>query len=192
MIPVAINGVFPVMKLVNPVITKRKDTVLPVRSGIIDLSDTRNLVYAALIDKDGKWICSGILEGFADNLAGLACSNTITGDILALGRNPVEMILSIRRIREMGGGIALSENESIIYELPLPLGGIMNDNPVDKLIENCTVFYKLLARRGHRHYDPLYTILFLSATHLPELRLSPSGLLSVKDKVIIIPVKRHS
>ncbi|SFR12903.1 adenine deaminase C-terminal domain-containing protein [Desulfoscipio geothermicus] len=189
LVPAARTGAFPVMQLVNPVITRRQDMVLPAQDSLVDITGKRGLLYATLLDRKGSWVCSGILGGFADDLAGLACSNTITGDILALGRSPGEMLLAVKRMFEMGGGVVLVEKHRVIYELPLPLGGIMSPAPVDQLIEECSTLYALLAERGHTHYDLLYTLLFLSATHLPELRLSPAGILSVKDKKILVPVK---
>lgn len=182
--------IFPVMHLVNPVITRRRDIELPVQNGLIDISKHRNMVYAALLNREGDWVTNGLLSNFADTLDGLACSNTITGDILALGSDPVCMLQAIERMYDIGGGLVVTEKGNIIYELPLPLGGIMSSAPVDELIDRCSTLYKLLAERGHIHYDLLYTLLFLSATHLPELRLSPGGVLSVKDKKLLVPVKK--
>ena len=190
LVPLAVEGKFPIMSLVNPVITRRKDSKLPTQHGLIDISQEKGLIYATLLNKEGNWVCNGILEGFAENLAGMACSNTITGDVLVLGRQPLEMLNAAKRMYEIGGGVILTENDSVIYELPLPLSGIMSSRPVDELVVHCSQLYKLLAERGHPHYDLLYTILFLSATHLPELRLSPGGILSVKDKKIITPVRK--
>ncbi|WP_449240293.1 adenine deaminase C-terminal domain-containing protein [Desulfoscipio gibsoniae] len=187
---IASTAIFPVMHLINPVITRRRDIELPVENGYLDISEHRNIVYAALLNREGNWVTNGLLSNFADSLDGLACSNTITGDILTLGNDPVCMLQAIERMYDMGGGLVVTEKGSIIYELPLPLGGIMSPSPVDKLIDRCSTLYKLLAERGHVHYDLLYTLLFLSATHLPELRLSPSGVLSVKDKKLLVPVKK--
>ncbi len=187
LVPPAGETAFPVMQLVNPVITRRKDVALPAIDGGLDISGAKRLVYATLLDREGKWACNGILDGFAENLAGMACSSTITGDPLVLGQVPGAMLQATRRLFELGGGLVMVEDGRVIYELELPLGGIMNNDPVDKLIDKCSRFYTLLAERGHKHYDALYTILFLSATHLPEIRLSPSGILLVKEKVVLVP-----
>ncbi|MBF7083134.1 adenine deaminase [Desulfallas sp. Bu1-1] len=190
MVPPAREGAFPVMRLVNPVITRRKDQKLPVKNNFIDIAGEPGLVYATMLNREGGWVCNGVLEGFADKLDGLACSNTITGDILALGRNPQEMQRAVKRMFDLGGGLVITENGGILYELPLPLSGIMSPASIDELTAECSELYRLLAQRGHVHYDLLYTILFLSATHLPEIRLSPGGILSVKDKKILVPSRK--
>lgn len=188
--PPAMEGTFPVMRLVNPVITRRQDRQLPVKNNFIDLTEEPGLLYATMLNREGGWVCNGVLDGFADKLDGLACSNTITGDILTLGRNPQEMKRAMQRMFDLGGGLVITENGGILYELPLPLSGIMSNAPVDELTVECAELYKLLEERGHVHYDLIYTLLFLSATHLPEIRLSPGGILSVKDKKILIPSRK--
>lgn len=189
-IPRAYEGAFPVMQLINPAIAQRRDIELPVRDDMIDITDKPGLIYATLLDRKGGWVCNGVLGGFADNLAGMACSNTYSGDILALGRNPQEILRAISRMFDIGGGIVVTENDQIIYELPLTLGGMMSDLSLDKLIDKCIGLYSLLAERGHIHYDLLYTIHFLSATHLPELRLSPDGIFFVKEKKVLLPSRK--
>lgn len=190
MLPPAQEGPFPLMRLVNPVITRRQDRLLPSANGVLDIKGGKGLVYAALFGREGGWVTNGIIEGFAQRLDGMACSNTITGDILVLGQKPTEMLRSADRMLELGGGVVLLEGGEVIYELPLPLGGIMSHAPVDNLIDRCARLYSLLAQRGHQHHDLLYTLLFLSATHLPELRLSPAGILSVKDKKVLVPARK--
>ncbi|NLC07800.1 MAG: hypothetical protein GX755_07530, partial [Syntrophomonadaceae bacterium] len=44
-----------------------------------------------------------------------------------------------------------------------------------------------LNQAQHPHYDPVYSLLFLSSTHLPEIRLTRNGLVTVKDRSILRP-----
>jgi adenine deaminase len=73
--------------------------------------------------------------------------------------------------------------------LPLTVGGVMGAQTVDDLVEESTKLAKTFAELGHPHYDPIYTLLFLSSTHLPELRLSSEGLFEVKTKRILHPAR---
>ena len=51
---------------------------------------------------------------------------------------------------------------------------------------------ELLKERGFKFKDPAFTLLFFSATHLPFIRLTPSGLYDVKNrKVMVSPTKRE-
>ena len=50
---------------------------------------------------------------------------------------------------------------------------------------------QLLKDRGFTYNDPAFTLTFFSATHLPFIRLTPSGLYDVKNKEVLIhPTKR--
>ncbi len=191
MVPPAGKEAFPVMRLVNPVITRRVDMTFPAENGKLVIEGHNDMVYGTLLGQESGWVCNGIIQGFAGHkLDGMACSNTITGDILVMGRRPADMLAAAGRMLELGGGIVLAESGKVIFELPMPLGGVMSPEPVDTLTESCSLLYSLLAERGHKHHDLLYTLLFMSATHLPEIRFSPAGIFSVKDKRVLIPVRK--
>ena len=50
---------------------------------------------------------------------------------------------------------------------------------------------ELLKERGYTYNDPAFTLLFFSATHLPFIRLTPSGLYDVKNgKVLVLSNKK--
>lgn len=180
---------FPVMQLVNPVITRRKDMVITDKHGFLNVEDIPGLLYAALLDPEGHWITCGLVAGFAEELEGFACSTAISGGVLALGRNPEQMALAVRRLYELGGGFVLAEGGHYIYELSLVINGVMSPEPMEVLIRETGELRRLLTERGHKFYDPIYTLLFMSATHLPELRLTPEGLVSVKDKTVLSKAK---
>ena len=45
------------------------------------------------------------------------------------------MKLAFNRMHELGGGIVFADQGEIIYELPLPLQGVMTDLPLVELFE---------------------------------------------------------
>ncbi len=46
---------------------------------------------------------------------------------------------------------------------------------------------RTVAEAGYEHHDILYTLLFLTCDFLPELRLTPLGLLNVKSSEVLVP-----
>lgn len=181
---------FPVMKLVNPVITKRRDKNIPERHGRLDIEDCPGVHFAALLDRDLRWVSSGLVSGFADNVDGIASSYTTAGGILVVGRNPEDMALAARRVFDLGGGVVLVEAGSPLLELPLSLGPHISARQCSRYMDKFPRLCRLMQERGHRHYELNYTLLFLSATHLPELRLSPEGLFEVKSRQVLIPSRK--
>lgn len=188
------NDSFPVIELINPVISKRKDLLIGteglIRNGdYLELSPDSHLCYAVLITRNHTFITHGIISKFAKQLDALASSYTGSLDLLVIGQNPAAMTRALHRIEEIGGGIVMVLNGEFVFEFSLPLEGVMSDEEMPRLIQEISNLEELLRQTGHPHYDPIYTLLFLSSTHLPAIRLTRRGLISVKDRRILRPSK---
>ena len=46
---------------------------------------------------------------------------------------------------------------------------------------------QLLQERGYVFSDPIYTLLFFSATHLPYIRVTPTGMYDIMNKTVLFP-----
>ena len=58
------------------------------------------------------------------------------------------MHLAFNRLKEIGGGIVLTEQGQVIHELPLKLKGVMSNKEVPELIKEENELKKLLRERG--------------------------------------------
>lgn len=178
----------PVIQFLLNVITKQKDMDLPVKNGCVDLSKHPELVYATLINRDGKWVTRGVLDNFSTQLDGMASTYNTTTELLVIGRSPEAMAKAAMRVREMGGGIVVVEGEEIILEIALPLTGMMTTSPhFDQAVAYQNALLDCVKERGYPFHDILYTLLFLTCDFLPGLRLVPYGLYDVKTDTIIKP-----
>ena len=177
--------------LKSAVITSaRRDVDFGTRQGLVELEDQPGVLHAALLDRKGEWISRALVSGFADNLEGLASTYNTTTHLLALGRKPEAMARAAQRVEELGGGIVLTHDGSIVYELPLPVAGMMAEGCFSEtVLENQHLSYAM-AEAGYKHHDILYTLLFLTCDFLPTLRLTPLGLLDVKSSEVLIPTER--
>lgn len=169
----------PVIHLVNPVITQLKWEAMEERE--------QERLYVSLVDPVGQWTTQALLRGFARGLDGLASSYNGSGDLLLLGQDPDAMVTAGKRVMESGGGIAWFQNGHEYFFLPLSIGGKMSDWPIDQLVERTEELVQKLKAFDHPFHDPIYTFLFLSSTHLPQVRLTRDGLVRVKDGAIIRP-----
>lgn len=152
-----------------------------------ELSSDHDECFFMLIDKEGKWRINTVVKGFANNLPGLASSYTNTGDIVLIGKNKTEMVRAFNRMKELGGGIVISENEEIVLEIPLPLKGVMSNKPVEDLIADEKKLSSYLVERGYRFNDPIYSLLFFTSTHLPYIRVTQQGMYDVMNKMVLFP-----
>lgn len=171
--------------MLNDVITKPYKTT-------VELSATRlegdhEESFLALVDRNGKWRVTTVIKGFAHSVQGLASSYSNTGDVILIGKDKQEMIRAFRRIKELGGGIVLAENEQIICELPLPIGGSLSDQPIGILREQERQLKHELSKRGYAKGDAIYSLLFLQSTHLPYIRITQLGVADVMKNNIVVP-----
>ncbi|TDL78010.1 adenine deaminase C-terminal domain-containing protein [Peribacillus frigoritolerans] len=143
--------------------------------------------FLALIDKKGKWRINTMLKGFASALGGLASSYSTTGDIILIGKNKHDMITAFNRMKELGGGIVLAEKGEVLHEIPLEICGGASAEEFGAVVQKEERFKQLLKDRGYHFGDAVYSLFFLSSTHLPYIRITPIGIYDVLKKIILFP-----
>ncbi|WP_040205417.1 adenine deaminase C-terminal domain-containing protein [Neobacillus jeddahensis] len=173
------------IKMENSVITKPYSISIDASGD--ELRSNHDECYFTLIDRKGKWRINTLLKGFATNLSALASSYSNTGDIILIGKNKKDMLHAFTRMKELGGGIVLVEDSQVICEVPLTLNGLMSDLPVERLIEQEKKLLVELRERGYKFSDPIYSLAFFSATHLPYIRITPQGMYDVMNKTVLFP-----
>src|SRR5699024_6506491 len=112
---------------------------------------------------------------------------TMTNDILLIGKKKTDMKLAFDRMKEIGGGIVMAHEGEIIYELPLRIEGVMSEEKMNTVIEKEKRFIQMVKEAGYPFEDPVFTLFFLSSTHLPFIRITPEGIIDVKKRDIIVP-----
>ncbi len=185
------NGetVFPVIQLRDAVITVGQPEKFPVRDGRLDWTAQKDLLMVSLLDRDGRWITNGLLRGFARELDALAVSFGISGNWLVLGRRPDAMVEAIRRLIRLGGGAVLLDGGEPL-EIHLPILQSMSAEPYAVIAKQAVQLDRRLRAAGYAYLEPVYTLMFLSATHLPYIRLTSEGVYSVKDRRVLYPVRK--
>ncbi|MDR7419148.1 MAG: adenine deaminase C-terminal domain-containing protein [Armatimonadota bacterium] len=170
----------PAMHLENSVIASRRD--VGIRGGL-----PPGVQLLTLVDPAGHWRCRGLLSGFADEVGGLASTYATAAGVYALGRHAADMAAAASRALDLGGGIVWVQNGEAIFELPLPLGGMMSPRSVAEVGAAVQRLTDLLRARGYVHDDISYTLLFLGFDSLPYVRMTYQGLWDVMVGRAILP-----
>lgn len=173
------------IKMENSVITKPYSIAIDASSD--ELSTDHDECFFTLLDRNGKWRINTLLKGFATNLSALASSFSNTGDIILIGKNKRDMLAAFDRMKELGGGIVMVEEGKVVCEVPLRLNGIMSNLPIKELINEEKKLLVELRDRGYSFSDPVYSLLFFSATHLPYIRITQQGMYDVMNKTVLFP-----
>ena len=132
----------------------------------------------ALVSRAGDWIVGTLLDGLST--PALAASATGSRDILLIGRDPEAMVAAYGRVMALGGGVVTPS-----AEMPLRVLGRLHDGPLDVVAAELAAI-----EAGFEDGLPVplfYLLLFLSVGILPDVRLSPLGLVQVKTGVVVHP-----
>jgi adenine deaminase len=170
------RAVYPVIRLVSAVITRLEER-----------APAAGDLFAALVDRDGRWVAPALVAGFGERVDGLASTITTDFNILVLGRSPAAMARAVNRVLARHGGVVLVDGDRVAFELPLPLGGVMTRLGLPEAAAQEDGLRAALVARGYPHHEPLFTLFFLAADFLPFVRLSPRGVWDVKQGRVLLP-----
>ena len=84
-------------------------------------------------------------------------------------------------VERLGGGVVVAEGGEVIASLPLPYGGLMSDLAPAEVAARVRAIQAALRERGCRLPEALTTLSFLGLSVIPELKLTPRGLLDVTN-----------
>jgi len=145
-----------------------------------------NEAYLFRVDSDGHYVIPTRLKNFSRNMTALASTYTADKAYILIGKNREEMVSCLTRAIDMGGGLVVSfDGVEKKLEIPLPLAGGMSDLSMEDLIVLSEMFISKLQEHGHSFADPIYTLLFLTATHLPFVRLTEEGVYLIKEQKFV-------
>lgn len=173
------------LEMINQVIMK--PYALDVDITPATLSKKNKEAFLLLMDKNGKWRINSTIRGFTKELGALASSYSTTGDLVFIGKSKPDIIQAADRLKEIGGGIVLVNGGEVLLEIPLSLSGFMYQGSMEELIKKEKLLKKHLTSFGYPFDDPIYSIFFLSSTHLPYVRITPQGIIDVMKNEVLFP-----
>jgi adenine deaminase len=108
----------------------------------------------------------------------------------AAGPNgPAAMAAAVARLAAMGGGqVAVDDEGRVLAELPLPIGGLMSDQPAAAVAEGLRRLVAAARSLGTSLDAPFMHMSFLGLSVIPELRLTDQGLVDV-GQFALVPVE---
>ena len=150
--------------------------------GEVVLADNPGLLKIAVIERHHATGKMGV--GLLDaqyGLKGGAIATTIAHDshnIVVAGDDEDDMFLAVREMERIGGGIVMVSGGRVLAELPLPIGGLMSDEPAEAVANRLRELLKL----AHEHYhiwegaDAFMTLSFLALPVIPHFKITARGL----------------
>lgn len=147
--------------------------------------DILKLVVAERHKKTGN-IGLGLVRGFGLKRGALATSVAHDShNIIALGVHDRDILQAVRAVAAMGGGMSVVTDGKLIAGVPLPVAGLMSEEPFEKLLPQLKNLKVAAASTGCPLPEPFMCLSFLSLPVIPELKLTDRGLVDVKRFEIV-------
>ncbi len=107
-------------------------------------------------------------------------------NLVIAGVTDEDMVLAGNRVIENGGGLAIALDGKVLADLPLPIGGLMADEPVEVVDEKLEHMKKLSVELGiSEDIDAFMTLAFISLPVIPKLRLNTYGVVDVEKHQVV-------
>ncbi len=108
-------------------------------------------------------------------------------NLTVAGCDDVSITSAARAVGEMGGGLAAAVGEELAACVPLPIAGLMSDQPVETVRQQMDKLVETAHELGSPLHDPFMTLGFLALEVIPSLKLTDQGLVDV-DKFDFVPL----
>jgi adenine deaminase len=179
--PFADNVTAKVMEVIGTKIGSRERRLrLPVTDGLVAADLSQDICKAAVIErhKGTGRKAFGFVKGFGIKAGAVA--TTVAHDahnLLVIGADDGDMALAANTLSAAGGGMTVVRGGRVLALLPLPVAGLMSDEPAEIIIEKNSALEAAWREIADGDMvSPFMTMAFLSLPVLPELRLTNRGL----------------
>ena len=98
---------------------------------------------------------------------------------MVVGANDEDINAAIKELERIRGGQVAVANGKIEATLPLPIAGLVSDQPLESVIEQISRLNSAAAKLGCKLPAPFMSLSFLSLSPSPELKLTDQGLVDV-------------
>ncbi len=160
-----------------------------IENGYVVADTVRDILKMAVIERHhasgsmGKGFIHGI------GLKRGAIAGTVAHDhhnLVVIGADDASMMTAAHAVERMGGGLVAVDGERVLAELPLPVGGLMSNQPIQTVRAALDHLLAVTQNElGSHLHDPFMTMSFMALEVIPSLKLTDVGLVDV-DKFEVV------
>jgi len=148
----------------------------------------RDLMRIAVVERHGKNgnIATGFVRGFGMQAGAIA--STVCHDhhnIAVVGADYGDMAVAANRLGEIEGGFVVVRDGAVLAELPLPIAGLMSDEPFEAVRDKLVALRAAARGLGVVLEEPFLQLAFLALPVIPALKITDRGLVDVEKFEIV-------
>lgn len=189
-IPVAGRQIRVIRAIADQVVTRCEIMEVCEKEGLAVSDVKRDMIKLAVVDRHtgkartGKGFVAGL------GLAGGAIASSVAHDshnIIVAGATDADMQAAVAAVVRMGGGFSAVGDGKVLATLPLPVAGLMSDQPVETVRRQMDRMIAAARGLGATLSDPFMALGFLALPVIPDLKLTDQGLVDV-TRFEIVPL----
>lgn len=161
---------------------------LPVKDGRIDWKGTGGLALARVFERHHGLGLSGtaLLSGAC--LKEGAVASTWVHDhhnLLVVGANEEDMVLAANSVIARQGGLVVVRDGKIVAEMPLPVAGILTEDPLPLAAQRLAAVTRALKDQGWGNSNPVMSLCTIALPVSPALKVTDRGLVDVRQGKLV-------
>ena len=170
-----------VIEIVPQQIITRTVIVSPkIKNGEIIADTSRDILKMVVVERHRATgnVGVGFVRGF--KLKNGAIGSTVAHDahnVVVAGTNDADILFAVRELERLQGGQIAVANGKVRAELPLPIAGLVTDQPLPKAMRLIDDLNATAHALGCDLAAPFMTLSFLSLSPIPSLKLTDQGLI---------------
>jgi len=164
----------------NQIVTKTLVAAPKVEGGQIVADVARDILKLVVVERHRATgqVGVGFVTGFKLQRGALASSVAHDAhNVVVVGTNDADIVVAIRRMQELQGGLVAVAGGKVVAELGLPIAGLVSDQPLSEVIRLMAWLDAAAHALGCDLHAPFMTLSFLSLSPIPELKLTDQGLI---------------
>lgn len=161
---------------------------LPVVGGILQCDVGRDVLKVAVVDRHhaSKAIGLGYVRGFGLQRGAIAATtNCANQNLVMVGCSDEDLALAALASRDLGGGFVVVADGKVLASVPLPIGGIMSDQPWETVRDQSLACDAAARQIGCTVHAPFMIMSFIGLAGVPDLGLTERGLIETKSQSFI-------
>ncbi len=176
-----------VIHYVGEIVTQAAVRELPVRDGALCAEPEADLLKVVALDRRGMGQAArGFVSGYGLRRGALAASISFdAANLILLGASDPDMLVAAERMLALGGGLVVAAGGVPLAEVPLPLGGVTSDEPMDVLAKQIAEFQRAVSELGCVRENPFLSAQVLTFTAIPALRIRERGIWDVRRNQVV-------
>ncbi|NWF70498.1 MAG: adenine deaminase [Chloroflexi bacterium] len=153
------------------------------------VSDTeRDILKMAVVERHRATgnVGKGFISGFGLKRGALA--GTVAHDhhnLVVIGVDDASMRAAVNAVIAMKGGLVAVDGERVLARLPLPVAGLMSEQPIETVRREYDQVIAAAHELGSAMHDPLMAMSFMALEVIPSLKLTDVGLVDVEQFKVV-------